>query len=124
MLSNVGILPFGILAASRKSDYHSSMRTRLLLIAAVILGVVLAMNTSEFIPGVYITRLPFGCELAYYDKTRQPVFTIAASCPHKDMIRLWPWPVTYPWFEEPYMPGELQQGQALLLPNHARMITE
>ena len=97
--------------------YYSSMtkRGKLLLIAAAILGAELALNTSEFIPGVFITRLPIGCELTYYDKTRQPVFTIAASCPHKDMVRLWPWPVISPWFEDPPKPGPSDRAFCCLL---------
>jgi len=40
----------------------------------------------------------------------QPVFTMVASCSHKDIILLWPWPVVFPWFEDPYKPSYLQQG--------------
>jgi len=88
----------------------AGVRGKLLLIAAIILEAELAMNTSEFISGVYVTRLPGGCDLSYYDTTTQAFFTVVLSCPHLDMIRLCPWPVVSPWSEDINTPGQKERG--------------
>jgi hypothetical protein len=38
--------------------------------------------------------------LDVYDKTLQPMVTLALACPGKDNIRFWPLPVAQPWWEE------------------------
>ena len=35
-----------------------------------------------------------------WDEESQPTFTVALGCPGKDLVRLWPLPVTSPWFED------------------------
>ena len=50
--------------------------------------------------------LPAGCALFFYSTEIQTVFTIAASCQGKDMLRLWPLPAQSPWFEDWWDPVE------------------
>lgn len=35
-----------------------------------------------------------------YDRTTQPTFTMAYSCPGEDTIRLWPLPILQPFYED------------------------
>ena len=45
-------------------------------------------------------KLPARCELFFFFGESQPTFTVALGCPGKDLVRLWPLPVTSPWFED------------------------
>jgi hypothetical protein len=56
----------------------------------------LLFQGREIVPGV--TTRPLGpCCLDWFDDRG----ALVLSCPRTDMIRVWPLPVAYPWFEEP-----------------------
>jgi hypothetical protein len=68
-----------------------------------------AMTTTEYptLPGVYSTWLPARCRLITFDNpVYQPFYTITLGCPGVDTIRLWPWPVEHPWFEDWHDPQD------------------
>ncbi len=90
----------------------------LLVLFVCILCAVSAAGIDQSIPGVTIVPLLVGrCQLEIYDRTAQPVFTIAAACRGIDTIRLWPLPVQYPWFEDPILPPRPDAGGiAVVLP--------
>jgi hypothetical protein len=70
--------------------------------AVFILSFFLLHNTEQPIPGMTSIGLVAGCQLELLDTTTQPNFTALLACPGKDYIRLWPLPVTQPWFEDLY----------------------
>ena len=72
----------------------------------------LVSRTRETIPGAVSTELPGRCEIIQFDRSLQPVYTIALACPRMDMIRLWPLPVQQPWFEDKWEkpPGNYEMG--------------
>lgn len=51
-------------------------------------------------PDITGAKLPAGCELFFFGGESQPTFTVALGCPGKDLVRIWPLPVTSPWFED------------------------
>jgi hypothetical protein len=70
-----------------------------------------AMTTTEYptLPGVYATWLPARCRLITFDNLAlQPYYTITLGCPGVDTIRLWPWPVVHPWYEDWLEPYDLK----------------
>jgi hypothetical protein len=50
--------------------------------------------------------MPAGCSLFFYGTETLPTFTIAAGCPGRDLVRIWPLPVKSPWFEDWWEPIE------------------
>jgi hypothetical protein len=73
----------------------------LAFLIAFILGYgLLTVRIYQPIEGVTALRLVRRCELEYFDTTLQPFNTMVLSCPRMDMIRLWPFPVVHPWFED------------------------
>jgi len=50
--------------------------------------------------GMVKVLLPAGCQVEYYSRQLQPVETVVFGCPRMDGIRLWPWPIQQPWFED------------------------
>jgi hypothetical protein len=53
-----------------------------------------------------VTLRPLGpCYLEWFSE--RPALVLA--CPRTDLIRLWPLPVEYPWFEEAWPPKSLAQ---------------
>ena len=87
-------------------------KTTLLMLLAI-LGVAVwgVLGAYEPAPGAKVLRLPGRCELIYFDTTLQPISTLALACPRQGMVRLWPWSVVQPWFEEPgRVPGDAVIG--------------
>ena len=80
-----------------------------LLILPAFLFVMLFVRAKPFVPGVRVSPIA-SCQLEFYDRTVQPMYTIALSCPGIDTIRLWPFPIIKPWFEDwfenPVTPGQ------------------
>jgi hypothetical protein len=76
------------------------MRRLLLFVAGFIVAFLVAYSVLAVdrpVEGVTTIRLA-KCELDIYDKTLQPVVTLA--CPEKDTMRIWLLPVVQPWWEE------------------------
>jgi hypothetical protein len=71
-------------------------------LAVFLLSFFLLHNIDQPIPGMTSIGLVAGCQLELLDTTTQPNFTALLACPGKDYIRLWPLPVTQPWFEDWY----------------------
>jgi len=73
-----------------------------LLLLGVLLGVLLALNTQPYTEGVSVTKLHVdGCQLTHFTpQSQQPYRTVTLDCAGVDSIRLWPWPVLTPWFED------------------------
>jgi len=70
--------------------------------------ILLASRMSEIVPGATAYQLMSKCEFIYFNKSLQPVNTLALACSGIDLIRLWPLPVLQPWFEDGLvMPGLL-----------------
>ena len=69
--------------------------------ATLIVGyVVLSINIDRSIPGATEIKLIGRCNLIFFDTRLQPVKTLVFGCPRMDMLRLWPLPFKYPWFED------------------------
>jgi len=73
---------------------------------AISVTIILAMSLYAWQGCTWYTHeilgaaLPAGCALFLYGTETQPAFTIAAGCPGRDLVRLWPLPVQSPWFED------------------------
>ena len=89
-----------------KTQYQYTVLWLLVLLLAV---VVLAWRTEPLINGVWATKLVGGCQIELYSPHHQGVWTAAWACPGEDMTRLWPWPVQFPWFEQPLTPQPPRQ---------------
>ena len=61
---------------------------------------ILDSRTYSVVDGVTSFRLVGRCELEFYDTTTQPMTTLVLACPRMDMVRLWPFPIIHPWFED------------------------
>jgi hypothetical protein len=80
----------------------ASLAFRLGVVLLIIVGFCLYAHFGlEWVTAEVVgAKLPAGCELFFFGEDAQPVFTIALGCPGRDLIRLWPWPVMDPWFED------------------------
>jgi hypothetical protein len=71
-------------------------------LVVILVSFLLTSRLDQSIPGATSMELVAGCQLEFLDTTTQPNFTALLACPGKDYIRLWPLPVTQPWFEDLY----------------------
>lgn len=80
-------------------------RTKIILAVAITLTILMFVGYSwvtadKSIAGAVLFHLPVNCQVIYFDTSLQPVQTIAVGCPGVDMIRFWPLPIQFPWFED------------------------
>ena len=71
-------------------------------ITLVVGYIVTSFNIDRSIPGSPTIELVGRCELIYFSTSLQPVNTLVIACPGMDYFRLWPLPITHPWFEHPW----------------------
>lgn len=76
------------------------LKVFLLFLASVLLVILQVVKIDRSIPGVALIKIRGGCQVELYDKTTQPAFTMAYSCPGEDTIRLWPLPILQPFYED------------------------
>ncbi len=70
-------------------------------LATFVLGyAIFVIRIHESIPGATDIEIGRGCELVYFDTRLQPSNTLVLMCPGVDAIRLWPFPMKQPWFED------------------------
>jgi len=74
---------------------------RLLL---VLLVIVLAWCFQPIAPGVWTMDVG-ACNLDYHTKPAQERPHLILACPGVDQVRLWPFPVQRPWWEDRGWPG-------------------
>ena len=74
------------------------------------IGVAIKYRIPEPIPGATDLELVGRCQLTFLDTCLQPFYTVVFGCPRLDPIRLWPFPIKYPWFEDWWelKPGEMK----------------
>jgi hypothetical protein len=67
----------------------------------------LTSQTKEIMPGATSIDIVGDCKIIKFDARLQPFVTIVLACPKIDMIRLLPFPIQQPWFEDWWeKPGE------------------
>lgn len=76
--------------------------------------IFIMLKTKEIIPGATSTELPGHCEIIQFSRVLQSAYTIAIACPMKDMIRLWPFPMQNPWFEDWWEKSDITQARMIL----------
>jgi hypothetical protein len=71
----------------------------------VVVAALLLLRTTPIVNGVWATRLISGCQVEIYSPMQQGRWTAAWACPGQEMMRLWPWPVVWAWFERGPLPA-------------------
>ena len=95
LIGFLGKIFIGCFCAQQKNENHRHRNT---------------YNSSNLplrLAGLHLVRprhlgaaLPAGCSLLFYGTETQPEFTIAAGCPGRDLVRLWPLPIQMEWDED------------------------
>jgi hypothetical protein len=71
--------------------------------ATLIVGyLVLSINIDQRVPGDTEVELIGRCNLILFDTRLQPANTHILVGPRLDMVRLWHFLITHPWFEDPW----------------------
>jgi len=79
-----------------------------LLLVAFIAALVLFFQVDKPFRGYTRINLVAGCQFGIYDPALESTLTVVFECPRMDTIRLFPFPITSPWFEDPLKwPGEI-----------------
>lgn len=95
---------FALLPGRKEKEYVRFSLWLLFFVAALLLW-----RTKPVVDGVWAVKLVGGCQVEIYSPHHQGVWTAAWACPGEDMTRLWPWPVQFPWFEQPLTPQPPRQ---------------
>lgn len=70
------------------------------MVVGLMIGFSVFGRVEERVEGLYYLPLVARCQLWVYDKTLQSEVTAVVLCPDTGLMKVWPWPVEYPWEEE------------------------
>ena len=81
-------------------------KTKIFLLASVIILdiiiyslILMDIRIDHPLEGVTEVEVTSKCDLDFYEKPAQPVFTVALACAGMDFLRIWPLPFVPNWEE-------------------------